>query len=134
MTTVNIRETIDGDIQLVWDVVTCLNNYTWRSDLDKIEIVKENECFIEYTKGGYSTTFNITKFEPLKVYEFSMKNKSMTGSWSGKFYSENGKTVIDFTENVSTKNIIMKLFIKRYLTKHQEKYINDLKGYIYSVS
>ncbi len=129
MLSVNIKETINGDIQSVWGAVTSLENYSWRSDLEKIEIINI-ETFVEYTKGGYATTFKITKFEPMKIYEFDMNNKNMKGSWSGKFYSEGGKTAIDFTENVSTNNIIMKIFMKKFLKKHQEKYIRDLKGYL----
>ncbi len=130
MTTVHIKDTINADIQSVWDRVTSLDNYSWRSDLESIEIIEEGKTFVEYAKGGFATTFEITKFEPLKVYEFTMFNKNIKGSWVGKFYSEEGKTIIDFTENVSTDNFVMRLFIKGYLKKIQRQYVKDLKVYL----
>ncbi len=130
MTTVNIKETINADIQVVWDAVTSLENYSWRSDVEKIKVVKDGEKFVEYTKDGFETSFNITKLDPMKTYEFEMENKNMTGSWSGKFSSQEGKTIIDFTENVTVNNIVMKIFIKKYLQKHQLRYINDLKKHL----
>ena len=30
------------DVKTVWDIVTDLKNYDWRSDLSKIEVVSEN--------------------------------------------------------------------------------------------
>ena len=44
----NIKAVFPCDIQKVWDVVTSLSNYSWRSDLSKVKIVSEKE-FIEYT-------------------------------------------------------------------------------------
>lgn len=34
----NIKVAFQSDIQKVWRTVTSLENYTWRSDLSKIEI------------------------------------------------------------------------------------------------
>ena len=51
----NLRAIFQRDIQTVWDVVTSLENYQWRSDLSKIEIINDKQ-FIEYTKDGYATT------------------------------------------------------------------------------
>ena len=47
----NIKANFQCDIQKVWDVVTSIHNYSWRSDLSKIEISGKNQ-FIEYTKDG----------------------------------------------------------------------------------
>ncbi len=130
MTTVNIKTNINADIQSVWDAVTSLENYSWRSDLERIEILEYGNSFVECTKDGFATKFNITKVEPLKTYEFTMQNKNINGSWVGKFNEVGNVTSIDFTENISTNNIIMKIFMKKYLKKHQEKYITDLKIFL----
>lgn len=122
----NIKAIFQSDIQKVWEVVTSLKNYSWRSDLSKIEILNENQ-FIEYTKDGYSTTFTITKTEPYKRWEFDMENNNMKGHWTGIFTEKDGSTEIDFTEEATAKKIIMKPFIKSYLKKQQELYISDLK-------
>lgn len=39
-----------------WDIVTSLENYSWRSDLSEIEIISDKR-FIERTKDGYATNF-----------------------------------------------------------------------------
>lgn len=122
----NIKATFQCDIQRVWEVVTSLENYAWRSDLSKIEIVSDNQ-FVEYTKEGYATTFTITEKEPCKRWEFNMENDNIKGKWIGIFTQNNGQTEIDFTEDVIAKKIFMKPFVKLYLKKQQALYISDLQ-------
>lgn len=122
----NIKAVFHSDIQKVWEVVTSLKNYSWRSDLSKIEIVNENQ-FIEYTKEGYATTFTITSSELYKRWEFDMENDNMKGHWTGVFTQKDGQAEIDFTENVTAKKVFMKPFVKIYLKKQQALYISDLQ-------
>lgn len=121
-----IKAVFPYDIQKVWEVVTSLEHYAWRSDLSRIEIIGEKQ-FIEYTKDGYSTTFTITEKEPYKRWAFDMENENLKGHWTGIFTQKDGQTEIDFTENVHPKNIFMKPFVKIYLKKQQARYISDLK-------
>lgn len=123
----NIKAEFSADVKKVWEIVTSLENYSWRSDLDRIEVVGQGEEFLEYTKEGYSTRFVITAFEPCKRYEFDMENNNMRGHWTGIFLYENGVTTIDFTENVEAKKNFMKPFVKGYLRKQQAAYIEDLR-------
>lgn len=110
----------------VWNKVTSLTNYKWRSDLSKIEII--DDCkFIEYTKDGYPTTFIITKKDECQRLEFTMENSNMKGHWTGIFLQKDNGTEIEFTEEVIAKKIFMKPFVKSFLKKQQELYINDLK-------
>lgn len=122
----NIKATFQSDVQRVWEIVTSLEKYSWRSDLSKIEIINENQ-FIEYTKDGYPTTFTITRTEPYKRWEFDMENSNMKGHWTGIFSEKNGNTEIEFIEEVTAKKMIMKPFVKAYLKKQQELYIADLR-------
>lgn len=130
MTVANIKAIINSDIQKVWEVVTSLENYSWRSDLNKIEIINENQ-FIEYTKEGYATTFTVTAKEPCKRWEFNIENDNIKGHWIGVFTNKNGQTEVNFTEEVIAKKIIMKPFVKLYLKKQQGLYIADLKKVLY---
>lgn len=58
MATTTIKAVFHSNIQDVWNVVTSLKNYQWRSDLSKIEIINEIQ-FIEYTKNDfYNYHFN----------------------------------------------------------------------------
>jgi len=122
----NIKSVIQGDVKKIWEIVTSLDNYSWRSDLSSIEIINENQ-FIEYTKDGYATTFTVTRKEVCKCWEFDMENDNMKGHWSGIFTQKGGQTEIDFTETVTAKKLFMKPFVKAYLKKQQALYIADLK-------
>ncbi|MFQ9516602.1 MAG: polyketide cyclase [Eubacterium sp.] len=127
MAIANMKVTLLSDIKEVWNVVTSCEKYEWRSDLSKIEVIEENKTFVEYTKEGYATKFTITTYKPYERYEFDMDNRNMYGHWVGVFSYENGKTVIDFTENVIAKKFFMKPLVGMYLKKQQENYIRDLK-------
>lgn len=122
----NIKAVLSSDIENVWNIVTSLEDYQWRSDLSKIEVVSETE-FVEYTKDGYATSFTITNVEPCRRLEFDMENTNMKGHWTGIFTEDNGKTEIDFTERVTAKKFFMKPFVKAFLKKQQESYVSDLR-------
>lgn len=122
-----IRAEFACDVEKVWDVVTSLEEYSWRSDLGKIEILEPGRRFAEHTKDGYVTEFTITAFEPYKRYEFDMENENMKGHWIGIFSGHGGKSMIEFTEDVTAEKIFMKPFVKGYLKKQQEKYVEDLR-------
>lgn len=127
MTTSNIKESIDRDVRKVWETVLAVEKYSqWRSDLSKTEVINEMQ-FIEYTKDGFPTTFTITVVEPYKHWEFDMENSNMKGHWIGIFTSQNDKTEIDFTEQVTAKKFFMKPFVKSYLRKQQAQFVMDLK-------
>ena len=123
----NIKATFPDDIQKVWETVTDVKNYTWRSDLSKTEILNEKQ-FVEYTKEGYATTFTITASEPYKRWEFNMENGNIKGHWTGIFAQKEEKTEIEFTEDVTAKKFFMKPFVKTYLKKQQALFISDLKN------
>lgn len=122
----NIKVVLDKDIKEVWETVTSLDNYAWRSDLGKIEVLSDKQ-FVEYTKDGYATTFTVTVTEPYKRWEFDMENDNIKGHWIGVFTEKEGKTEIDFTEDVNAKKFFMKPFVKSYLKKQQSQYVSDLK-------
>ena len=122
----NIKAVFPGNVQEIWDIVTSLEKYQWRSDLSKVEIINEKQ-FVEYTKEGYATTFTFTVFEPFKRWEFDMENSNMKGHWIGIFVERNGQTEIDFTEDVIPKKLMLKPFVKAFLKKQQELYVSDLR-------
>lgn len=122
----NIKDVFPCNVQDVWNIVTSMEKYQWRSDLSKIEVINEKQ-FIEYTKDGYATTFTITASVPLERWEFDMENSNMKGHWTGIFTEKNGQTEIDFTEDVIAKKLIMRPFVKIFLRKQQELYVADLR-------
>ena len=62
-----------------------------------------------------SRRFSQSLPKELERWEFDMENENMAGHWTGIFSQKNGQTEIDFTEDVTVKKPIMKLFIKSYL-------------------
>lgn len=122
----NIKAIFQSDVKKVWETVTSLENYAWRSDLGKIEIKNEKQ-FVEYTREGYATNFTITVTKPCKRWEFDMENENMKGHWIGVFTQKGEQTELDFTEDVVAKKIFMKPFVKAYLKKQQKQYISDLQ-------
>ncbi len=123
----SITAIFNSDIQTVWNIVTDNQNYSWRSDLSKIDTLDDGKTFVEYTKRGFPTTFTITLKKPFERYEFDMKNENMRGHWYGIFTQRQGGTEIEFVEELSINNPIMKLFAGVYLKKQQATYVADLR-------
>ena len=122
----NIKALIPGELQKVWELVLDIENYgAWRSDLSKTEVISDKK-FIEYSKGGYPTTFTVTLVEPYKRWEFDIENSNMTGHWSGFFSAIGTETEIYFKEWVEAKKWFMKPFVKSYLKKQQNQFVADM--------
>ncbi len=122
----NIKVTLLCPVEIVWDTVTNLNNFSWRSDLKDVKIIDEHN-FIEISKNGIETYFRITECIKYRSWIFEIDNKNIKGFWLGKFYSKGDKTILDFTENVVSKKVIFKPFISFYLKRQQKIYFRDLK-------
>ena len=123
----NIKKEFDCDKNKLWDIITDNANFTWRSDLSKIEIIDETH-FIEYTKNNFPTYFTITAKEKLKEYKFDLENDNIKGKWVGTFKElPNGNIELEFTEEIEVNNLIMKLLAKSYLKGQQKRYMRDLE-------
>lgn len=116
----NIKVTFSCDVKTVWDIVTSLSDYSWRSDLSRIACLNEKQ-FIEYTKDRFETIFTITCKEECRRWEFDMENDNVKGRWTGIFSFHDTLTTIDFTENVIAKKIFMKPFVRVYLKRALEE-------------
>lgn len=127
MVKANIKKEFSCDKETLWKVVTDNYDFSWRSDLSKIEVTDDSH-FVEYAKNNYPTYFTITKKEPIQIYQFQIQNSNMKGIWTGLFQElENGNILLDFTEELEVKNSIMRLFAKAYLRKQQNQYMKDLE-------
>lgn len=127
MVSVSSFAEFDCDIKYVWQAVTSLTDYSWRSGLKKIVVGNDNKQFEEHTKDGFVTRFKITKFKPYDCYEFDMENDNLTGRWRGKFIFSGGRTFVEFTEEASAKKFYIKPLLRAYLKSQQKIYIADLK-------
>ena len=106
----NIKKEFNCDIVKLWNIITDNTNYTWRSDLSKIEII-DDKHFIEYAKNNYPTYFTIISKEKLKEYKFDIENTKINGKWIGIFKKlDNGNVLLDFTEEIETTNFVFSFF------------------------
>ena len=123
----NIKKEFNCDIEKLWNIITDNTNYTWRSDLSKIEII-DDKHFIEYAKNNYPTYFTIISKEKLEEYKFDIENTKINGKWIGIFKKlDNGNVLLDFTEEIETNNFVMKVLAKPYLKSQQKRYMKDLE-------
>lgn len=118
--------TLPCDLNKVWETVTSLTAYGWRSDIEKIEVLSDTQ-FVEYTKNGYTTTFTTTVLEPYQRWEFDLENGNIAGHWRGLFTEADGQTRLELTETVIAKKLLLRPFLKVYLKRQQARYIADLK-------
>ena len=122
----HITVTLAAPVQKVWETVTALDAYAWRSDLRAVRVMNETQ-FVEYAKDGFATTFTVTCTEPYRRWEFDLENANMHGHWVGVFTPKGTQTEITFTEDVTAKKRLMKPFVKPFLKKQQAQYVADLK-------
>ena len=116
---------IKNTVKQVWNTVTDLKNYEWRSDISRIDIVNE-KTFVEYSNENIATRFTITAFEVGKRYAFTIENSNMRGKWEGTFKKDGEYVLFTCTEDVEAKRFFMKPFIKKFLKLQQERYAMDL--------
>ena len=95
MAIANIKVTLLCPIEKVWNKVTNLNDFVWRSDLTNIRIINDN-TFVEVSKYGIETYFKVT--ECIKYQ-----------SWAFEIENENGKEILipmndEFIEKVDRPN------------------------------
>lgn len=126
MTESVIKAEFPCSIEMVWNIVTNLKNWNWRSDLERIEIMDEKR-FLEYAKGGFATLFTIVHTDAFKQWEFDMENENIKGHWTGVFTQEGTRATVMFKERVFVKKWILKPFVRLYLKNQQKKYIEDLR-------
>ena len=106
MVTVHMTAVLPGDVQQVWTVVTGVEDYSWRSDLSRTEVLSA-EQFVEHTQVGAQTLFTITAAEPGRRWELDMENRRMRGHWVGLFSGKGAETAIQFTETLYVKNPLL---------------------------
>lgn len=66
MTQSNIKATFSCDIKKIWDIVTSLDHYQWRTDINRIEIIEPHKVFIEYTHVTFQHVSLLLFLNPIK--------------------------------------------------------------------
>lgn len=118
-----------SDSTAVWNAMTDHTDFSWRSDLTRINTVNDRE-FIEIFKNGNETRFLITEKEPCRKYAFHMEHTLFTGEWSGVFTDlPDRNTKVVLTEKLHFKNPVIYLLslCMMNLKSMQKRYVRDLK-------
>lgn len=129
MITSQIQATLPYNIKIVWQAVTNIKNYHWRSDLSHTEVLNKFQ-FTEYAKNGMSTYFTTIVFQPYSCWEFTLENSSISGRWRGIFVEQGTSTLVNFTEEITSKKFYLKPILKFYLRRQQKLFIKDLQTYL----
>lgn len=128
--TTEVTAVFNSSIKAVWDVVTSNSNYSWRSDIKRIEVLENGKEFIEYPYKGNETKFIIINKKEYSNYKFNMVNKMFTGACTGQFLeTETGGTILILKEAIFIENPFLEVFSHLFLDlkKIQNTYISDLK-------
>ncbi|MCM1497670.1 MAG: hypothetical protein NC124_04310 [Clostridium sp.] len=126
MAVVNARFKLPFSIEVMWDVLTSLENYSWRSDLVRIEIINEKQ-FIQYTSGGDAITCTVVQEIKYRHWEFEMENEDMKGRWACMLFSWGEKrTEINLAEEIVVKKFYLMPFVNSYLNRRHITYVKDL--------
>ena len=129
MITSQIQATLPYNIKIVWQAVTDIKNYHWRSDLSHTEVLNPHQ-FIEYAVNGTATHFKTIVFKPYHLWEFTLENSSISGRWRGIFLEQGTSTLVHFTEEITVKKFYLKPILKFYLRRQQKLFIKDLQAYL----
>ncbi len=121
-----IKVKLDFDIVKVWNKITYLENYSWRSDLSNIEILS-NDTFIINPKSRNSTLCKITFTKLYRQWELKLENRHYFGIIKGFFTGDETHCIIEFDGSLSPKKILLLPFLKDILKKQQSNFIKDLK-------
>ncbi len=122
----SLKVKLNFDIVKVWNKVTYLENYSWRSDLNDLEVLN-NDTFIINKKKKNPTVCKITFAKLYRQWEIKIDNKHFSGEYAGIFKGDEEHCVIEFYGNLKPKNIYILPFLKDILKKEQTNYINDLQ-------
>lgn len=117
---------IPRPVEKVWAVVTDLDRWQWRGDLEGLERTGP-DTFTEYAKGGFATRFTVTCRQEGEKWAFELENANMSGEWTGEFRPVPEGTRVVFTERLTPKKRWMKFLAKGYLRRQQAQYLADLR-------
>lgn len=132
MTTSSVKATIPCEISKVWGTLLAVEGYpTWRSDVSKTEVINDKQ-FIEYTKDGFSTTYQVTVVEPHSRWELDLENSTVTGHWTVIVSCKGSETELNFTSSAEAKKLTLRPYAKSmlekmYLKNELAKLVADLK-------
>ena len=77
-----MEERFPAPVETVWNLVTDLDHWQWRSDLKGLTVTGP-DTFTEHGRDGFSTRFTITCRKANALWEFTLENENLTGRIPG---------------------------------------------------
>lgn len=114
----------------VWQIVTNLQDYAWRSDLQSLTVVEDGKAFVETNHRGLATMLRITELSPYRRYALSLENRRFTGDWLGVFREKvGGGVTLQLRLRVRVRNPLLRVLAVFFwnLRKYQAAYLADLQ-------
>lgn len=115
---------INSNISDIWDCITNLENQSWRSNIDHIEIINYHN-YIEYYNDGNIECVILNKIEN-ELYEYNLKSKIIEGHVIIELKEKNNNTLIRMTVAIDYKKKQLSFITKNHLNKYIEQYFNEL--------
>lgn len=117
---------VEDTVAHVFNKVTDIKNTNWRSDLNVIKGIDENN-FIEYSKKDYPTFYTILKNVKNKTYELEFTNNKVEGHITYTFKKEETKTNLSIMVDLTLVDAKFKMIVKQKLKKDWNKFVSDLQ-------
>ena len=115
-------------VSQVWRVVTDVDQWRWRSDLERCERAGERD-FVEYPKGGKPIRFTTVRRQEERLWEFSIDGDTLEGCWQGVFVPAGSGCRLSFTEDVDVRGRFVPRWVTRlFLRSYQARYFRDLRA------
>lgn len=116
---------LDDKVAHVFNKVTDIKNVNWRSDLNVIKGIDDNN-FIEYSKKDYPTFYTVLRNTRNKTYELEFTNNKVEGHIKYSFKKEEDKTNVTVTLDITLINSKFKMVAKQKLKNQWKRFIADL--------
>lgn len=127
------QSVINKSPEIVYNIVINNDDYSYRSDLKKINILNRNgdmEEWEEISKNGNTIIFRTKEKNPYSFYSFDMNCKMFRGYWTAEFKeTDQNRTLFIATEYIRIKNPFIKTLSYLFFNigKFMETYQKDLK-------
>ena len=124
----NILANLKSSPRSIWEIIINNEDYFWRSDLEKIEIVDETK-FIEYHKSGNKTVFIVVDKIPYEEYRLNIFHDKFTGERILRLEEEKDGTNLELSEKIEMNDKLTELlsYMSMNIKMEQKIYIRDLK-------
>lgn len=116
-------------LKKVWDIITGMNNQSWRSDLLHSSVISEDQ-FLEVSLDGVRTIGTITNWKTYHFFEYEYENDNVYGHRYITFREEDGLTVVEIEEEADAKKLMVKPMLQMNLKKAHQRYMDDLRRII----